>query len=300
MNKNKIILASIFLVFAGFALAKFIVVSGPETTQNFQIKDITTLDVRSQIDVYLSQEQKEGLIIETYEDLMPYVRVEQDGQGLRIFLDRKIHKINWNGREAKINAYIMVKDLNKISLSGACDLHMETAFETEDLKISANGASDIKLDKINGNNIKIIMSGASDIEYGEFVANEVYINASGACDGKLHVNAKNLDVIASGASDFDINVKVKNIKIKALGSSDFILQGSAESFKANVSGSSDIRAYDLISDTVIVEASASSSCRVNAIRSIQAEASGASTIFYKGNPGNVRVDISGVSTIKKR
>ena len=299
MKKFKIII-SLLLVLVGSAFAKYIVASGPEVTEEFKVKNISFLDVRSQIDVYLTQGNKEEVIIETYKGILPYINVEQDGERLNIYLDRKVHKIKWNGKDEIINAYITVKDLDKVSLSGACDLYLDTPFETDVLKLTASGASDLDLDKIIGESIKIITSGASDIDNADLEALKVYINASGASDGEIKVVADVFDIIASGASNFNIDVDVEDLNIKAHGASDFDAVGTSKTFVVNVSGSSDMSAYDLISDTVIVDASGSSNCKVNVVKVIKANSSGASTIYYKGKPANVRVDVSGVSTIRSK
>ncbi|MFA6618393.1 MAG: head GIN domain-containing protein [Candidatus Neomarinimicrobiota bacterium] len=300
MKKNKILLSFFLILVAGIGFAKYLHVSGPETTQDYRIKNIANLEVSSQIDLYLSQGDEEELIVETYKSLIPHIKVEQNGQRLRVYLDRKVHRLKWNGKKEKINAYLKVKDLDKISLSGACDLYMQTEFETEDLKILANGASDLEFAKIKGKNIHLIMSGASDIDHGEIQAKRIYINTIGASDGALTLDAESIEIIASGASDFNIDIKAQDIKIKALGSSDFKVRGRAKNFMLQASGSSDIQAYDLMSDKVIVKASASSSCRVNSKNSLEANTSGASSIYYKGNPENLKLNITGASSIKNK
>jgi len=296
-TRNLLIIA---VLVTSIAFAKTVYVTGPIVSDNVKVKSFSKLDVRSQFDVFLTQGNKEELMIETYQSLLPYVKVEQEKNTLRIYLDKKLNKIKWNNKDHLLIAHVTVKDLDKISLSGACDLYMETDLKTDDLKISASGASDLDLMKIEGENIKILTSGASDIDEGELIATKVTINASGASDGDIKVVANVLDMIASGASDFDIDVDVKEITINAHGSSDFNAKGNTQTFVVNVSGSSEMKAYNLVSDTVIIEASGSSNCRVNAIKVIDASSSGASSIYYVGNPDKTKISVSGVSTIKSK
>lgn len=299
MKRKTIIIISAILM-ASFALAKTVVVTGPVESEEYDLRNFNSIDVRSQFDVHMTQGDKEEVVIETYRSLMPYVKVEKEGKRLNIYLDKKLNNIRWNGKDQVLNAYVTVKDIEKISLSGACDLYMKSPLVTEDLKIIASGASDLDLKRIEGNTIKIITSGASDIDEADLVATKVYINASGASDGEISVVAKVLDMIASGASDFDIDVDVDDIMINAHGSSDFNARGKTKTFKVNVSGSSEMRAYDLISDTVIVDASGSSNCKVNAIKVIDASSSGASTIYFVGKPDKTKINVSGVSSIRSK
>ena len=293
-----VLLLVTFMVSSAFAVK--ITAHRPVIKKEYKVKSFNSLDVRSQFDVYLTQDDNESLVIETYESILPYVDVKQQNGILEIYLDKKVNDIHWMNRDHIMDIYVSVKELEKINLSGACDLYMQSPLVTGDLKITASGASDMDLKKIEGETIKIITSGASDIDEGDLVAKKIYINASGASDGELSIVANVLDMIASGASDFDIRVDVDDIKISAHGSSDFVASGKSKTFTVNVSGSSEMKAYDLISDTVIVDASGSSNCRVHAIKVIDASSTGASTIYFEGKPDKTKIQVSGVSTIKSR
>jgi len=298
ITKTIMILA---ILLVGFGFARSVLVTGPVESETVRVKPFSRLDVRSQFDVYLTQGNKEELVIETYKSLRPYIDVKQDNNTLSISFDHKVNKINWAGKEHLLKLHITVKDLDKITISGACDLYMQTDFETKgDFKISASGASDLDLMRITGNNVKIITSGASDIFNADIFGKTVYINASGASDGDMSIVADIVDFIASGASDFDIVVDVNDISINANGSSDFNARGKSKKFTVDVSGSSEMKAYDLISDTVYIEASGSSDCRVHAIKVIDANSSGASSIYYMGKPEKTTISVSGVSTIKSK
>jgi hypothetical protein len=301
MNKITKIIMILAIVTVGFGFARSVFATGPLEAEEIKVKSFSKLDVRSQFDVYLTQGNKEELVIETYKSLRPYIKVEQGNNTLKISFDHKVNKIKWGGKDHILDLHITVKDLEKISLSGACDLYMETPLETKgDLKISASGASDLDMMSIKGKNIKIITSGASDIDNADIFAKKVYINASGASDGDISIVADIVDFIASGASDFDIVVDVNDISINANGASDFNAKGKAKIFTVDVSGSSEMKAYDLVSDTVIIEASGSSNCKVHAIKVIDANSSGTSSIYFTGKPDKTKFSVSGVSTIKSK
>lgn len=300
MKKTMKIFIVVSLMAIGIAFAKTVYVSGPLESKTFNERSFTRLDIKSQFNVYLTQENEEKIVVETYKNLMPYVVVEKRNQTLNVYLDKDLNRIKWNGKDEVLNVYISVKELEKVELSGACDLYLMSPLVTEDLKISASGASDLELNKINGKSIKIITSGASDIDNADLEAADIYINASGASDGNLEVVAKVLEMIASGASDFDISVDVDDLKISAHGSSDFNARGKTGKFKISLSGSSEMKAYDLISDTVIVDASGGSNCKIHVIKYLDASTSGASTIYYEGKPDKTNIQVSGVSSIKSK
>jgi len=128
---------------------------------------------------------------------------------------------------------------------------------------------------------KLVASGASDV----FV------------DGALA--GTDLSIYISGASDFKGAVNATNLRLEATGSSDFHISGTSTNAKIKLSGSSDLKGYDLAIDNCDVEASGSSDVKITVNKELRATASGASDIYYKGEPTVKDVKSSGASDIKK-
>jgi len=125
-------------------------------------------------------------------------------------------------------------------------------------------------------------SGACDfIINGTFKGNSLKAKLSGACDIKGNINFENLDLSLSGASTVKANGTVSNIKIDA-------------------SGASDIKNYDLVVDNCIADISGASDIKITVNKSLNAKASGASSLYYKGNPEKKDVSSSGASSISQR
>jgi hypothetical protein len=131
-------------------------------------------------------------------------------------------------------------------------------------KLTASGASDVYLDgEIRVNELTINFSGASDFKGGSVFANELTVNISGASD-----------VTIKGG-------RVTNLKIDANGASDF-------------------NGYDLAADNCSAEASGASDIKVTVNNELNARASGASGIHYKGE-GRIRdLKSSGASSVNRR
>lgn len=125
-------------------------------------------------------------------------------------------------------------------------------------------------------------SGASNfIINGSLKSNSIRVKLSGACDIKGIVNIDNLELNMSGASTVKISGAVRNIKIDA-------------------SGASDMKNYDLVADNCIANISGASDIRITVNTSLSAKASGASTLYYKGNPERGNISSSGASSISQR
>jgi hypothetical protein len=125
-------------------------------------------------------------------------------------------------------------------------------------------------------------SGASDfIINGTLEANSIKIELSGASEIKGALHFDNLLLNIEGASVVKVNGTVKNIKI-------------------NASGASDMKNYDLVVDNCIAELSGASDVKITVNKSLSAKASGASLLYYKGNPEKTEISSSGASNISQR
>lgn len=136
----------------------------------------------------------------------------------------------------------------------------------------------ITVKQLNGLNI----SGASTVKSASvFKASEFSLQASGAATVELALNAGKLTLDASGASHVE-------------------LEGTATTLDADLSGASNLSASGLHTDSAVIDASGASNASINTKQSIDAEASGASSITYTGEPANKKVSSSGASSISKK
>lgn len=125
------------------------------------------------------------------------------------------------------------------------------------------------------------------------------ISASGGSDvyGKGNWKMNDLEINLSGGSDLEMELTANRIECNASGGSDIDLTGSADKIDINCSGGSDVEAKKFTVKHCTVSASGGSDVEIHATESIDASASGASDITYKGNPSQVKVHSSGSSDI---
>lgn len=115
----------------------------------------------------------------------------------------------------------------------------------------------------------------------------------------IRVTARDINEIkASGAASVSIlGVKNDELRIDLSGASDLTAAGETGTLNAEISGASVIKARQLSSESVGVDASGASRAYVSASKELTAEASGASSVAYAGNPENVEKHVSGASSI---
>jgi hypothetical protein len=158
-----------------------------------------------------------------------------------------------------------------------------TTYENETLVIKAKGSftHSYKI-YVSGNTLKqITSSGASKLSSTNSInADSLSIDVSGASDVILKINTKATDVMLSGASGVN-------------------LEGNTQTLYSTVSGASALKAYKLNTSTTNITASGASSAKVFANDKINANATGSSTIKFKGEPKEVSAEASSSSSIAK-
>jgi hypothetical protein len=128
------------------------------------------------------------------------------------------------------------------------------------------------------------------------------IGASGACDVTINGPLKSDEffVSLSGASDFKGEVQAGSLKFDLSGASDVVVKGKATDVSIDASGASHFKGYDLEAENCRIDASGASDIRITVNKVLNAEASGATNIDYKGTGmiGDIRT--SGASNIRKK
>jgi hypothetical protein len=199
-------------------------------------KDFHAIELSSAFDVYLTQGSEESVAVSASEaKYQENIKVEVKGGVLIVRYD---NKGKWNTGNKKLKAYISFKQLDRLNVSGACDVYVVENWKADNLKIDLSGASNLK-GKLDAAKLMVDQSGASDMTLSGTVG-QLNIEASGASDFKGfdlavdYCNAK-----ASGASDIKITVN-KELSAEASGASDVKYKGSGLMRDVKTSGSSSI------------------------------------------------------------
>jgi len=94
--------------------------------------------------------------------------------------------------------------------------------------------------------------------------------------------------------------KSDSLKIQIGGTSAVVIDGETKSLKATANGASKIDAENLKAENAEVKAAGTSEIIVSAANDLTAEAFGASTIYYIGEPKNLKQNIVGTSEVRKK
>lgn len=225
----------IMTALSGVALAQT-TVNDPNAEKR-EAKNYHGINVSSAFDVYLSQSNDEAVAVSATETkFLDRIKVEVKDGILNIWYDSEG---KWNNGNKKLKAYISFKQIDKLTVSGACDVFISGTLKADDLTINLSGASDMKGKLDIKNRLTVDLNGASDMLVTG-TASDLDIEASGAS------NFKGFDLVtdaciakASGASDIRITVN-KELSANASGASDVQYRGSGVIRDLKTSGASSV------------------------------------------------------------
>jgi hypothetical protein len=259
MKKIFIALMLVATVFAVNAQQPKNVVHDP----NAQVRNVSgfkSISVSGGISLYLSQGSTDAVAV-SIEDGKGIEKIitEVKNGTLKIYVESGAWNA-WNWKNKRIKAYVTAKTIEKIEASGACSVTVTDKISSGDMKIDLSGASNFK--------------------------------------GEVGVTSAKLEV--TGASNFKGSITASgNVKLDISGASSATLSGSASKADVDVSGASSLKAFEFSVDNCKAEASGASSASINVKKELSAEASGASSIKYTGDPSVKNVETSGASSVKK-
>lgn len=128
------------------------------------------------------------------------------------------------------------------------------------------------------------------------------LDASGAAKATINGMAGQIpamQIVLSGASEGTVNGSATEMLFNLSGASKLEIIGTANVLTGDLSGASLLKSYGLVSKQTDINASGASEAYVTAQDKLYAEASGASTIRYKGNPPVIYTNTTGSSRVIK-
>lgn len=251
-----------------------------QTKETRTVETFTKLSFRIPGKLILKQGSPQSVVLEGDKETLSKIETEVEHDRLSI---GRPEKWGWNwgwNDDNKITAYVTVKDINAISVSGSGDLVSDGKIVAEEmeLKVSGSGSLTIQLDTRGELNADV--SGSGDID------------VKGNC-GKLesHVSGSGKVNLSSAIADLaDVSVS---------GSGRIVMTGSAKEIKARISGSGKVLAADLEVARCEVRISGSGDVEINVKDALDASISGSGSVHYKGNPSQVNSHSSGSGHVKK-
>jgi hypothetical protein len=205
--------------------------TGEPVSQNRNASGFKGINVSGGFAVELTQGGKEGVRIEAQENLLNSIQTEVKNGVLHIYTSDNITT------NKGMKAYITVKELNSVNISGGVKVTGKSTFKANSFDLDMSGGSKVTL-ALNTKKLKADMSGASKVDLSG-QADELVMNMSGSSSVMAtELQARNVRVEASGASKVKVFAK-ESLHVSASGASKVEYNGNP-SVTTEVSGASKI------------------------------------------------------------
>lgn len=219
------------------------------------------------------------------------------------FAQKTIHDANAEVRT--------VSSFHAIEISGGIDLYLSNGNEAVAVSAADKDVRDrIKTEVKNGvlkiyyesKGLKFSIKRNESLKAYVSFKNLDNLSASGGSDVMVEGNIKsdNLALSLSGGSDFNGKVDVSKLNVSQSGGSDIDISGTAKTIDIDASGGSDFNGYDLVTDNCSINASGGSDIDITVNKELQAEASGASDVSWKGSATVKKAKASGAGSVSHR
>jgi hypothetical protein len=144
-------------------------------------------------------------------------------------------------------------------------------------------------------------SGASQVELNGFNGDQALnIRASGASGVQGAIDAGDAKIEASGASQVTLNSAFQDVAIEATGASKVTLSGSGRNVTVTAAGASPVDLAEFPVADATIRATGASNVIVYLSGTLDADASGASSVTYSGSPTLGDIRTAGASSVSRR
>ena len=233
----------------------------------------TEIENNSIFNVSVIREDTTAVMIETDDNIMPYLQIFVDNDRLIISTKGNVQLKNLSHK----NIQVSVKDLNLFKNNGTGNVQISQLDSLMELTLVNNGTGNAKLD-FNCISLSIRNNGTGNLRYyGDCTSLSLYNSAT----GNVHIKGS-----------FGEKIRVDNN-----GTGNIILAGQTSTFNLNNSGTGNIDATKLLADAVEVYNNGTGDVTIFAGNKLTITSTGTGDVYYRGNAPNKDIKNKGTGNI---
>lgn len=231
------------------------------------------------IKVTLDDRTGSTAIIRADDNVMPHIKIEDRNGVLEIKIDDSIKTIN--NVTAEVSLPRSTGNLSHLEASSAASINVDYAFRSSSLEVEATSAANIFISKADTQECEIEVSSAASVS-GTLKATDCEIDATSAAKATLQLLANECEADASSAAKITLSGEVGKLSTEASSAANI----NAADVKVLLSGEAD--------------ASSGADIKIQAGRSLSADASSGGTVHYKSdNDLNIHINKSSGGSVRK-
>lgn len=188
-------------------------------TENRKItEDFTAIRTSTGLDVNITQENQNAVIVEADENLQNLIVTEVENGVLKIYSEKNI----WSAKSKKI--HVSIKTLNSLKASSGSDVRTVKKIQSEEISIGASSGASVRMTVV-ANSIATNTSSGATIRVSGSADNHAAKASSGSSIKAYDLISKNVIVNVSSGANIDIHASEK-IEARASSGGDIDYKGT--------------------------------------------------------------------------
>ena len=211
--------------------------NGELARQERSISAFSRLSVSGNMQVYISQESSPSVRIETDENLIKYIEVENDGEQLRVRVKKGYNLAPRKG----IRVFVSGPDFEKISISGSGDVTSKGKINGDHIDVRIAGSGDARIE-VDAPHVTSEIAGSGSVRLaGQTETFDSRIDGSGEVYA-FDLLSEDTKIRISGSGDAEVFAS-KHLDVRIAGSGDVSYKGTG-SVSQKIAGAGNVRKVD--------------------------------------------------------
>jgi len=185
--------------------------------------DFTAIKVSTGLNVYVTQGDKNEVIIEADENLHDIIMTEVEDGVLRIYSEKSI----WGEKAAKV--HVTVKNLEELDATSGSEVTSTNEIIATNFKVSTTSGAEVDF-KVNSTNVESSATSGSELKLFGKTVNHTSSATSGATIDGYNLKSENAYVSVTSGADIYIYASVK-IEANATSGGDIDFKGNPKQTK---------------------------------------------------------------------
>ena len=257
--------------------------------------NFTSVSISNGFNLYLSQGDSESVNITIDKDLEKYLVVKVERGELKIYLKRRF-SLSFSNRRKEMKAVVVVKDINRLSVSGGGRINTEMIKSDElGVKISGGGIVNL-LTETNELNCSTSGGGIINLE-GKTTNLDLRVSGGGKIKSDIIVKDAKLTMSGGGIATIK-STNANSLKTRLSGGGHATLYGSVTDLSIKTSGGGIISAKNLNAENCKLSMSGGGAASINVTENLDLSASGGVIVKCYSEPSNINKRVSGGSILR--
>jgi hypothetical protein len=234
MKKSRLTLIILIALLSMACSIQVLRTSGKQTSEERPVKDVARVSLEGSGELTILQDGSESLLVETDDNLLPYVETEMRNGTLHL-------RLNSPGSVSIFQRQRVRYTLHVISLKG----------------VTIEGSGNVNADSLDSDQLALVVDGSGKMQFKSLRAGELRVEINGSGNVEVQGEASDLTIAISGSGGVKAgDLRGQSVRVGIGGSGNATVWATG-SLNINISGSGSARYYGTPQENISTSGSGS-------------------------------------------